>query len=222
MRLIFIPGFGEETSIFDQLHPHLPGEKVFVNNWKLLPDKTMQGLNVLQYARELVEQFNIKKEDVVIGHSMGGWIAWHIKHLVNCTVVQISSWTDPAKVVTPTRNLPLIFWSTRKRIVLNRFVKELITWKNYRGKPSKGVYKAVFENMIQGNKENVNNQFRLIFNPVRVKPTVRPDLRIHARPDRIVRFPDEPTYEVPGDHFSIYTYPEQVYPPILDLIKKIS
>ncbi|WP_040664431.1 alpha/beta fold hydrolase [Nafulsella turpanensis] len=221
MRLIFIPGFGEDESVFEKLHPHLPGEKVFLDNWSLLPDREMRGLNVLQYSADLVRQFNITEEDVVIGHSMGGWIAWHIKHLVYCPIVQIASWTDPGKVVAPTRNLPLIFWATKKKVVLNHLVKKLTVWKYYKGKPSMEVYRHVFENMVQGNKDNVNNQFRLIFNPVREKVQESPDLRIHARADTIVRFPDESTFEVPGDHFCLYTYPEKVVPPIVALLKKV-
>lgn len=36
MRIFFIPGFGEEVSIFDKIQPFIPGEKVFIDNWTLL------------------------------------------------------------------------------------------------------------------------------------------------------------------------------------------
>lgn len=101
MRLIFIPGLGEDSSIFDKIHPHMEGEKVFLNNRILLGDKPRPSLNALQYARELVDRFEITRQDVIIGHSMGGWIAFHIKHLVQCPIIQIGTWTDGRKVVRP-------------------------------------------------------------------------------------------------------------------------
>lgn len=91
MRLIFIPGFGEDPSIFDRIHPHVKGEKIFLNNWVLLGDHPRSELNALLYARELADRFDIKRDDVIIGHSMGGWIAYHIKHLVRCPIIQIGS-----------------------------------------------------------------------------------------------------------------------------------
>jgi hypothetical protein len=48
----------------------------------------------------------------------------------------------------------------------------------------------------------------------------QPDLRIHARADTIIRYPDEPALEVPGDHFSLHTHPREVYEPIRDFLAK--
>jgi hypothetical protein len=50
MRLFFIPGFGEAPAIFDQIAPHLPGEKVFVDNWQLVGDRPRPDLTALSYA----------------------------------------------------------------------------------------------------------------------------------------------------------------------------
>ena len=58
----------------------------------------------------------------------------------------------------------------------------------------------------------------VIFNPLKEPITVMPDLRIHAKGDHIIKPPDEPYVLVPGDHFSLYTYPETVYRPIVDFI----
>ena len=218
MRLIFIPGFGEDPSIFDKIHPNLPADKVFADNWKLLGNKPRRDLDVLQYARELVERFSIGPEDVVVGHSMGGWVAWHIKHFTGSRIIQISSWTDPRKVVVPVHNRNLIYAAVKSGLVYNVLTKRLIVWKDYRNKPSRETFSAVMENLVSGDIDNVLNQLRIIFNPTE-KITVKPDLRIHARADTIIRYPDHPTVEVPGDHFSLYTYPEVVYPPILRFLE---
>lgn len=220
MRLIFIPGYGEYGSIFDKIHPHLAGEKVFLDNWALLGDQQRPELTVLRYAREIIARYGITKEDVIIGHSMGGWIAFHIKHLVGCPIIQISSWTDGRKVVRGLKNRHLIYWLVNNGFIYNSLMKRFVVWKEYRNKPSRSVFSSVLDNFIRGSKNNVVNQLRVIFNPVNEKILVSPDLRIHARADIIIRFPDEPTIEVPGDHFSLYIYPEKVYQPILDFLSQ--
>lgn len=220
MRLFFIPGFGEDASIFDKITPHLPGEKVFLDPWLLAGDQARPGLTALEYARELTARFGISRQDAVIGHSTGGWVALHIKHLVGCPVVQIASWTDPRKVVTPVSNRHAIYWFVRNGLYFTPFMLRLLVWLGYRNKPSEEIFSAVFRRLIAGNKDNVVNQLRLIFNPVEEAVTAAPDLRIHARADSIVRYPDEPALEVPGDHFTLYTHPEKVYRPIAAFLRE--
>ncbi len=62
MRIFFIPGLGEEVSIFDRIQSFIPGEKVFIENWTLLAEVTEKKLTVLVYARYLTEFFRIKKK----------------------------------------------------------------------------------------------------------------------------------------------------------------
>lgn len=223
MRLIFIPGFGEDEFIFDHLHPLLPGEnKLFLNLWKDLPDSRHTELNAAFFANELIQQYGITTKDVVIGHSLGGWIAFFIKQQVHCPIVQIASWTDRSKVVTPIPNRHLIFFFARTGLYFNSLVLRRTLKKFYQNKPSAVVFEKVFTRLIKGNKANVVNQLRLIYNPVKEPVTATPDLRIHARKDPIVRFPDGPVHEVPGDHFTLYTYPETVAKPINQFLQNHS
>lgn len=218
MRLLLIPGFGEETSIFDRLYPLLPQDKIFIDNWELLGSTPRHTLNVTNYAYELIDLYRIRPEDVVIGHSMGGWIAWHIKHLANCRAVQIASWTDPQKLITLTRDPQTVYWAVRSGLYLNPITYHFFLWQNYYGKPSSDVYKTVFKRLMRGNKHNVVNQLRLIFNPIYEMPVLAPDLRIHSRADTTVMYPDEPAAEVSGDHFNLWTHPEEVAKPIAELL----
>ena len=218
MRLILIPGFGEETTIFDKILPLLPYEKVVLDHWELLGNNPRRTLNVTNYGYELIDTFKITADDVIIGHSMGGWIAWHIKHLAGCRAVQIASWTDPKKLVTLTRDPNTVYWAVRSGLYLNPFTYQLFLWQNYYGKPSVEVYRKVFKRLMRGNKENVINQLRLIFNPVFEMPVLAPDLRIHSRADTTVMYPDEPAHEVPGDHFNLWVHPEEVAKPIAELL----
>ncbi len=219
MRIILIPGFGEDESIFEKIQDKLPSEKLFLSLWKLLPNKSVKTLNASVFARELVKRFQISKTDFIVGHSTGGWVALHIKNIVDCHIVQIASWTGKRKVLVPITNRHIIYFVAKIGLFFNDFTSYRIVKKYYQYKPSREIFKAVFAKLIKGNRANVINQLRLIFNPYPSKLLVQPDLSIHAREDKIVCFPDGSVHEVEGDHFSLYTHPEQVYPPIVELIK---
>ncbi|HZY35034.1 MAG TPA: alpha/beta hydrolase [Mucilaginibacter sp.] len=221
MRILFIHGFGENESIFSKIAPFIPGEHVFFNVWELLGDKPLPGMNVLVFAKSLVGKYNIMQQDVIIGHSMGGWIAWYIKHFTGSPVIQIASWTDPDRPIKPVKNVKLIYWLVRNGLFFNRFMKRLFSSKGYKGKPSQQVYEETFDRLTYGSKNNVINQLRLILTSVPEILTVKPDLRIHARADLVVRPPTEPFLEVPGDHFTLYTHPEAVYEPINTFLKQL-
>ncbi|MCW3107307.1 MAG: hypothetical protein JWQ09_1813 [Segetibacter sp.] len=219
MRIFFIPGLGEETFIFDKIQPFIPGEKIFIDNWRLLADIPEKDLTALVYAAYLIEHFKICKEDVVIGHSLGGWVAVYIKQLVNCPIIQIASWTDMKKVMKPFPNRHILYWFTKQGWGLNPLVCNIIVTLKYKHEASKEIFKTIFEKLRTGNKEIVAKQLMIVYNPVEQAVTAIPELRIHAKTDKIVRPPDQPYSEVPGDHFTLYTYPETVYKPITAFLK---
>ena len=221
MRLIFIPGFGETPRIFNRIAPSLPGEKLFIDNQALLGGKPMPDITAIRYAQLLVDNQHISREDVVIGHSMGGWVAHAIKHLTGCSVVQIASWTDPGKVVLPIKNPEVIYWLVRNGLYLNRVNKQLFSWLNYRNKPSAQIFNEVFEQLIDSPHNYVINQLRVILNPPELAITTQPEVRIHSENDSIIRFPSHTAVRVPGDHFNLITHPENVIAPIQAFLKTI-
>ncbi len=217
IRIFYIPGFGEKANIFDKIAPHINApESIFVDNWELLGNMPRKETDVLQYAKELVAKYNIVANDVIIGHSLGGWIAYHIKHVVNCRIVQISSFTDPALIISPFSNLKVINLLVKSGLYFNRFNMQYFVKKQYTGKPSKDIFIETFKRVEGGNKDNIINQLRLIYKPVITEIKVIPDLRIHANGDKLVRVPNEAFYEISGDHFTLYTNPEEVYTPIVN------
>lgn len=220
MRIFFIPGFGEEEFIFDKIQSFIPGEKLFLDNWTLLKEVPEKGLTGLVYANYLIECFKIKKEDVVIGHSMGGWIAWNIKHKTGCCIIQIASWTDSSKLLKVPIERHLMYWLAKRGFGFNSLVRNILVLLNYKNKPSREIFIAVFERLRRGNKEIVAKQLMIIFNPVKESITTSPDFRIHSKSDHIVKFPDPAFCEVPGDHFTLYTYPDTVYKPIVEFLKR--
>ncbi len=220
MRFIYIPGLGEEISIFDKIHPHIPGEKVFIENWTLLANVPEKDLTVTVYAEYLIQQFQISNEDVIIGHSMGGWVALAIKQIAGCRVIQISSWTNGKKVTTVPLNRDVMYTVAKQGWAFNDLSRDVLVWLYYRNKPSRDIFILIFERLRTGNKQIVTRQLMLIFNPLKQPITVSPDLRIHAKADHIVKYPDEPFIEVPGDHFALYTYPSTVYNPIIQFLQQ--
>jgi hypothetical protein len=216
MRIIYIPGVGEKPNIFDHIAPHIAAsETLILDNWELLEDIPVKALDALSYASTLVKKYHITRDDVIIGHSMGGRVALYIKHLVNCPIVQIASWTDPAKIIWPISNLKLINFLVKTGLFLNRFVLQYFVAREYKAKPSANIFIETFQRLKNAKKVDVMKQLIVILRPVNAELEVTPDLRIHARADSIVKVPSEPFAEVPGDHFALYTHPQPVYLPIL-------
>ena len=220
MRILFIHGFGEDEAIFSKITPAIAGEHVLLNVWNLLGNEPRPDINVLDFSKEIVDKYAITKEDVIIGHSMGGWIAYHIKQITGSPIIQIASWTHFDRVILPISKPSIIYWSVRNGLFFNRFQKGLYTLLGYRNKPSKAIFRTTFDRLIKGNKENAINQLRLILTPVPEQAIIEPDLRIHARKDIVIRPPREPFHLVSGDHFTLYTSPQEVYEPIVAFLKQ--
>jgi hypothetical protein len=221
MRIIFIPGFGEDEKIFDNLVPLIQGEKLILNSWTLAGNKPSDDRNALQFARKLIDRFKITKSDLIIGHSMGGWIAWHIKHFIKCPIIHISSMTSTDRIKQPVVNAKFFYAAIKKGWVFTKPFKKLAIYIYYKNKPSEAIVSYIIDLLIHGNKDNVNNQLKVILKPVKEKITVQPDLRIHSTHDTILRRPKAPYVEVPGDHFCLYTHAADVAAPILSFIQSL-
>ncbi|GEO07850.1 alpha/beta hydrolase [Segetibacter aerophilus] len=219
MRVFFIPGLGEEKFIFDKIENVIAGEKIFLDNWTLLSEVPEKDLTTLVYATHLVKRFGIKAEDVVIGHSLGAWVALWIKEVVGCKIVQIAGWTDRKKVIKVLPNLNLLYWFAKKGWGFNRFVRFLLSLLYYK-QPSKHVLLTIFDKLERSDKSIVAKQLMVVYNPISQPPSVIPDLRIHSKTDIIVNAPDEPFAIMKGDHFGLYTFPDSVYTPIKQFLKQ--
>jgi hypothetical protein len=208
-RVIFIHGFGENESIFEQIYPNLDGQHLFLNLWSEVGDVPQRQTTVVEFASELVQKYVITASDLIIGHSLGGWIGLHIKAIAQCKLIQIASWSEPDRVISPVKNRNTLYFLAKYGIYLNWFTKWLAVNKGFKGKPSRPIFEQTLEALICGNSANVVNQLRLIFEPV-AGTEVLPDLRIHSKADNIIRKPKSDFVEVPGDHFNLVTHPEFV------------
>lgn len=205
MRLIFIPGFAEDEKIFGKLTPLLDGEKLVLNSWKLVGDQHRANFNALKFAHEFVETYSISKSDILIGHSMGGWIAYFVKHLVGCPIIQVASLTNTDRIKPPVFHSGLMYWFIRKGLAFNRFTTWLSSFGLYHHHYSHDIFMYFAGLLRRGDRENIVNQLKLLLTPVDEVITVEPDVRIHGTEDNILRPPVESFYEVSGDHFILYT-----------------
>ncbi|WP_420319014.1 alpha/beta fold hydrolase [Ekhidna sp.] len=216
MRLVFIHGFGETKAVFDHIADQLPGEHVFVDLWQSLGEGKRPNLNVIDFCKELIKRHDIRESDIVIGHSLGGKISHHIKHLQNNRIIQIASWTDQQKVNFPVKSEKLLLWLARNGFLFNKASKKFLL-KSYNRPETLPYYEEAFDRLIEAHKHCSVNQLRLLLAPISKEIVLKPDLRIHAKRDNIIRYPNESFVEVPGDHFCLLTHPEEVS----DAIKSI-
>lgn len=210
-RLLLLPGYLEDGTIFDTLRPLLPPAQE-VLAIELEPEfaqwRPLGAVSAVTFARHLVQRYHIGPQDVLIGHSMGGWIAAHLKAQTGATAILLSSFTDQHKVVARARNpllLALYAWSGVGR---SRWLRERAK-RGYLFDESRELYGRLADGMARHPRRYVHRQLQVLFAPV-PPLAVLPELRVHSRADNVVLPPDEPFVEIPGDHFAHYYYPELV------------
>ncbi|RYF77249.1 MAG: alpha/beta hydrolase [Cytophagaceae bacterium] len=199
-RLLFIHGNLDIPASFDSLLPLLPPGNIQsidleddFNDWDVTIPVTVRTV-----AERVAHNYSISSDDLLIGHSMGGWIAAHVKELTGARVIQLSSWTDQRKIKAPIRRLDLI------RAIVNSGVPQhpaciSIAKRLYPFRESRARIHAALDRVQRMNPAYMIWQYELIFSTV-PPLTILPDLRIHDRHDRVIRFPDEPFINVPGNH----------------------
>ncbi len=202
-RLILIHGYAEDPTIFDVLLPLLPFDTVLAigveTEFDRWPART--PVNACALAVFLAKQYDITADDVIIGHSMGGWIAIHIKAVMGATVVQIASFTDPRKVVSPVQHAGTLRFLANSGLLQTESAIDFVK-KRYPFAESKALNFRLLDRLMTMRRAYVAWQLSVLFAPV-PPLTVSPDLRIHAIADNIVRPPGEAYTEVPGDHFCL-------------------
>ncbi len=210
-RLLLLHGYTEAGAIFDTLRPLLPpAAEVVVPELEaeLARWPASAPLTVATVARHLAARYHIGPHDVLIGHSMGGWLAAHIKEQTGATAILLSGFTDQAKIVSAIRTPWLLGLAARSGLLHSR----LAGWhsrRRYQFDESRALHTQLVARTPHLGRRYVQQQLQLLFAPV-PPLTTAPELRLHARRDHIIRPPDEPYTELPGDHFAHYYYPQLV------------
>ena len=209
-RLILLHGYTEDATIFDPLLLLLPPfdhvlalelEDEFAH-WRPGAGPT----NVVSLARHLAERHRIGPADALLGHSMGGWIAAHVKQQTGATAILLSSFTDQAKIVSKIRSPRLLALYAHLGLVQNRWLNEYFR-RRYPHDESRVLHGQLVAGVGRFRRRYVAQQLGVLFAPVPPLAT-QPELRLHALGDTVVLPPDEPFVELPGDHFAHYFYPQ--------------
>lgn len=211
MKILFIHGFVENRTIFDELRKYITDGEQFALNleeefaaWKNVPSE----MDVIKLASHLIGKYNINAEDVVIGHSMGGWIASHIKQITACKAILLASFTDQSKITLPINSLWALKFLVNSGLLQSNLAVSYFK-KAYPFPETKPLHDSLLDFLAICNQTYLMQQLEVLFK--KVDPlTIEPDLRIHAKKDNIVRYPDESYHEVPGDHFSLIFHTKEV------------
>ena len=220
-RLFLLHGYVEDSSIFDPLRPLLPAaaqaavvdvelEDVF-GQWQ-----PRGPVNAATLAAHLITLYQITASDVLIGHSMGGWIAAHIKQQVGCRIGLLGAFTDQRKIVSKMRSPFWLGLVVKTGLMQSRYMRRRVKLA-YRRDESRALHTQLSDGMARLTRRYVHQQMQVLFAPA-PPLTIAPDLRLHARRDNIIRPPDEPYVEIPGDHFAHYYYPQLAAEAIGDLV----
>lgn len=206
-RLILIHGYAEDATIFAALRPLLPPANVLTISVETGFDRwpAQTPVNAFALATVLAKQYDITAGDTIIGHSMGGWIAINIKAVTGATVVQVASFTDQRKVVTPVYHARTLRFLANAGLLQTRFAVAAVNCR-YPFDESRTLNGLLLDRLRTMRRTYIAWQLSVLFAPV---PPLRvsPDLRVHARADNIVRPPDELYTVVPGDHFCLVFHP---------------
>lgn len=210
-RILLLHGYTEAGAIFDTLRPLLPpAAEVVVPELEteLAQWPPAARLTVATVARELAARYRIGPADLLIGHSMGGWLAAYIKEHTGATAILLSGFTNQAKIVARIRTPWVLNLAARSGLLQSRYA----AWhsrRRYQFDESRTLHAQLVGRMPQLGRGYLQQQLQLLFAPV-PPLTTAPELRLHARRDHIIRPPDEPYVELPGDHFAHYFYPQLV------------
>ncbi len=217
-RIVLLPGFGEDKRIFRKLKPYLHGyDLLHVDYRSVLHLFSPEDIIVEDFVAALHAHYSINKEDILIGHSLGGYISHVLRQQLGCDNCLIASFTETKKIKLPFNYKKLVKWFTNKGFFTSPTLKQLIRLK-YHNKPSMPEIENSLEVIQQYGKEDIYKLIRMIqprsrgiLDWLRSKPApLRPSLILHPVKDLIVARPSEPHIPIPGDHFSHATHPEIV------------
>lgn len=211
-RLLLLHGYTEDASIFAPLLPLLPAGLPVVPielpealaNWR----PARGPINVATVAARLVEVYHIEPQDVLLGHSMGGWLASYVKQQTGATAILLSSFTDQRQIVSANRRLGYLRLLVYSGLMQSQWLSGRFK-QRYRREESRALYHQLVDGTRRLSRRHLYQQLQVLFAPA-PPLTAAPDLRLHATRDNIIRPPQEAYVEIPGDHFGHYYNPQLV------------
>lgn len=217
-RILLLPGYGEDERIFRHLEATLaPSYRYVIVDYKrVLPHFTPANIKLERFIKRLIFTYGITERDILIGHSLGGYLAHHIRQATGCEACLHSSFIHPAKIKILLRSQAIIKQTVGRGILNTTLAKAITQWR-YQNQPSAYEIDQVMQLLDEYGAQDVLKLTLLFFRRrkrtlgwLRSRPAyvLPPSLIIHPTADRVVAPPDLPHHSVPGDHFSIVIHPE--------------
>lgn len=218
-RIFLLPGFGEDAICFNNITP-------LIKDYELIPIDYRSVLNNFifpiitrkQLCRKLIEQYGIKKEDKLIGHSLGGYLSFQIREILGTEICMIASFSDPKKLIHTLPKYPRITQIIAySGLIKNKYLKQYLL-----NKIKNETYKEIQQNVMENFSTFSNAELGLLLETTYEKGIISDlpnPLRIHDKADRIVAMPDEDFVQVEGGHFCLNIYPEKTFESMKDFLK---
>ena len=192
--MYFLPGFGEDSFVFDDLKKYFPHYQIIDVNYRASLDKiSFATINVGFFCKQLIQEYGITKDDILIGHSMGGYFSFVIREIVLCQIVMLASFSNPNKIVRLVRKQWVNVAMAKMGFLRKTFFQNLLL-KASKGKYFEQEVEKVIRNLSNFSTAQISKMMKLSFGKP-VQTVLENPLRIHAENDVIVRPPDEP-YEL--------------------------
>ncbi|MCS7074482.1 MAG: alpha/beta hydrolase [Bacteroidia bacterium] len=205
-RLIYLPGFGEDDRIFDELRQELRISlpEIIVNYHPILQNFSISQINMKDFLDLLINFYQINSQDILIGHSFGGWVAHHIRQQLYSEAILICSFTSPSHLALRSR------WLLKNKLIVLAGVLQSpwvywVAFHRNKKRPSVIPINHIFENLSKTSSEDLYKIVKLVEAKLPV-PVIPPSLIIHSRQDLIISPPSEPHISIPGDHFALHEH----------------
>lgn len=212
-RIFLLPGFGEDTFCFNELIPFINKHnyKIIHIDYRPVLDKfTFPLITVQQFSRQLIKNYNIQKEDKLIGHSMGGYFSFQIRELIGTEICMIGSFNDPKKVLHIVPQFPRItLIAAMTGLVKTSFLKKFLLSK-ITDERVKEIQSRIMDNFDTFSDNELALMIEMNYQKKIISSKPNP-LRIHDKADRIISPPDESYFQVKGGHFCLNLHPGETY-----------
>lgn len=220
-RIFLLPGFGENSSMYDPLLPFLKKyEVIHVDYRQVLPQISLFKIHGIEVVKKIIQHYRILPEDKLIGHSTGGYFAFLIREIQQNEICMIGGFSDtnakivhftPYPIVTPFLSISGLI----KTSLIRNYMFSKVKGRNI----EQPLMQAMSHFKDFSNEDLFKLSWILTFDekPISVLPN---PLRIHAKDDRVVRTPDEPYVEVKGGHFPIDLDLENVVKAMQDFLMR--
>jgi pimeloyl-ACP methyl ester carboxylesterase len=216
--IFLLPGLGEDARIYRHIAPVLGHfARIVIVQYREVLLGLPSNCTPEAYLKRLVALYGIGSDDIVIGHSFGGWTAYLLHIHQGNPAAMLCSFSDRRRL------RPLIRVAMPGKVALQfgllktPFVRGLQK-RRYAKKDSLPEMLNVLDVFRRSTDRELYQIVHLIGSKVPVKEAMDV-LRIQAKDDELVRRPREMHLLVDGDHFAPGTHPDRILDHLLPWVR---